>query len=73
MNRWLTITPFMALPVLVYLLIAVFSPRHDRYERACHHGETRLDDFRYADDFRQHMAVSTGRYDHAAGLDYFGD
>lgn len=26
MNRWLTITPFMAIPVLIYMLIAVFSP-----------------------------------------------
>lgn len=25
MNRWLTITPFMAIPVILYFLIAVFS------------------------------------------------
>lgn len=26
MNRWLTIIPFMGIPVLIYLLIALFSP-----------------------------------------------
>ncbi|MHA7901478.1 MAG: hypothetical protein ACX94B_16575 [Henriciella sp.] len=26
MNRWLTITPFMVIPVSLYLLIAIFSP-----------------------------------------------
>ena len=29
MNRWLTITPFMAIPVVFYLLIALFSSGSD--------------------------------------------
>ncbi|MFN3211897.1 MAG: hypothetical protein ACE37M_02215 [Henriciella sp.] len=29
MNRWLTITPFMAIPVVIYLLIALFSSGSD--------------------------------------------
>lgn len=29
MNRWLTITPFMAIPVFLYLLIALFSSGSD--------------------------------------------
>ena len=29
MNRWLTVTPFMAIPVVLYFLIAIFSSGSD--------------------------------------------